>query len=87
MVNYTAYRLSEKDRLVLRTDILADFQGQRLGFKTTYFEHTLGVAHYFYDWLAFRPEVRFDYTTGAKAMDNGTKRDMFTVSADMIIRF
>jgi Putative beta-barrel porin-2, OmpL-like. bbp2 len=87
MVNYTAYRLSDKDRLTLRTDILADFQGQRLGFKTTYFEHTLGLAHYSYDWLMFRPEVRFDYTTGPKAMDNGTKRDMFTVSADMIIRF
>ena len=41
-VNYTAYKLSDKDRLVLRNDILADFQGQRLGFKTTYFEHTLG---------------------------------------------
>jgi hypothetical protein len=87
VVNYTAYKLSEKDRLVLRSDLLADFQGQRLGFKTTYFEHTLGWAHYFYDWLIFRPEVRFDYTTGAKAMDNGTKREMFSFSADMIVRF
>jgi hypothetical protein len=34
-----------------------------------------------------RPEVRFEYTSGAKAYDNGTKRDQFTVSADMIIRF
>jgi hypothetical protein len=86
-VNYTAYKLSNKDRLVFRSDILADFQGQRLGFKTTYFEHTLGWAHFFYDWLVFRPEVRFDYTSGAKAIDNGTKREMFTFSADMIVRF
>jgi hypothetical protein len=86
-VNYTAYKVSDKDRLVLRSDILADFQGQRLGFKTTYFEHTLGWAHFFYDWLVFRPEVRFDYTSGAKAIDNGTKREMFTFSADMIVRF
>ena len=50
-------------------------------------EHTLGVAHYFYNWLVFRPEVRYDYTSGLKAIDNGTKRDMFTVSADLIIRF
>ena len=87
VVNYTAYKVSDKDRLVVRSDILADFQGQRLGFKTTYFEHTLGWAHYFYDWLVFRPEVRFDYTSGAKAIDNGTKREMFTFSADMIVRF
>jgi hypothetical protein len=86
-VNYTAYKLGDKDRLVLRTDILADFQGQRLGFKTTYFEHTLGWAHYFFDWLLFRPEIRFDYTSGAKAIDNGTRREMFTFSADLIIRF
>ena len=51
------------------------------------FEHTLGVAHYFSDWLAFRPEVRLDYTLGAKAIDNGTKREIFTFSADLIIRF
>ena len=85
-VNYTAYKLGDKDRLVLRTDILDDFQGQRLGYKTTY-SSTLGVAHYFYDWLVFRPEVRLDYTSGAKALDNGTKREMFSFSADLIIRF
>jgi hypothetical protein len=47
VVNYTSYKLSDKDRITLRFDILDDFQGQRLGFKTTYFEHTLGLAHYF----------------------------------------
>jgi hypothetical protein len=31
--------------------------------------------------------VRLDYTSGAKAFDNGTKRNMFTFSADVIIRF
>jgi hypothetical protein len=55
--------------------------------RTSYFEHIVGVAHYFYDWLVFRPEVRLDYTSGAKAIDNGTKREMFTFSADLIIRF
>ncbi len=87
IVNYTAYKLGDKDRLVLRSDILNDPQGQRLGYKTTYFEHTLGWAHYFYDWLVLRPEIRFDYTSGAKAIDNGTAREMFTFSADLIIRF
>jgi hypothetical protein len=86
-VNYTAYKLGDKDRVVLRTDILDDFQGQRLGYKTTYFEHTLGWAHFFYDWLVLRPEIRFDYTSGAKAIDNGTRREMFTFSTDLIIRF
>jgi hypothetical protein len=47
VVNYTAYKVSDKDRVVVRSDILADFQGERTGFKTTYFEHTIGWAHYF----------------------------------------
>jgi hypothetical protein len=34
-----------------------------------------------------RPEIRFDYTPGANAIDNGTKREMFTFSCDAIIRF
>lgn len=31
--------------------------------------------------------VDFDYTSGAKAFDNGTEREPFTFSADAIIRF
>ena len=34
-----------------------------------------------------RPEVRFEYTNGVKAYDNGTKRNQFTFSIDMIWRF
>lgn len=59
----------------------------RLRYKTTYVEHTLGWAHFFKDWLNVWPEVRLDYTSGAKAIDNGTKRAMFTFSAHLIVRF
>ena len=57
------------------------------GSRRVYFEHTLGWNHNFTEWLLVRPEIRFDYTTGAKAYDNGTRRDQFTVSMDAIIRF
>ena len=87
IVNYTPYKLSDKSYVVLRNDSLADFEGQRTGFATSYFEHTLGYIHHVTPWLTLRPEIRFDYTTGAKAFDNGTRRDQFTVSADAIIRF
>lgn len=87
VVNYTSYKLGEKAILVGRSDILSDFQGQRTGFATTYFEHTLGYVRHITPWMIFRPEVRFDYSSGAKAYDNGTRREMFTTSADIIIRF
>jgi hypothetical protein len=87
IVNYTAYALSKKDMLVIRNDCLADFRGERTGFETTYFEHTLGWVHHFNEWLIARPEIRLDYTTGTKAFDNGTRRDQFTFSMDLIVRF
>jgi len=87
IVNHTSYKLNDKALIVLRGDILADFQGQRTGISTTYFEHTLGYIYHINSWAIFRPEVRLDYTSGAKAYDNATKRDQFTFSADLIFRF
>ncbi len=86
-VNYTSYKLSDKAVVVLRSDILADFQGQRTGYATNLLEHTLGYIYHITPWAIIRPEVRLDYSTGPKAYDNGTKRDQFTFSSDLIIRF
>ena len=87
IVNYTSYILDDKSLLVLRSDCLADFQGQRTGIPGAYFEHTLGYVRHLTSWAILRPEVRFDYTSGQKGYDNGTKRDQFTFSTDLIIRF
>jgi hypothetical protein len=87
IVNYTSYVLSNKALLVLRNDCLADFRGQRTGIPGAYFEHTLGLMYHFNSWAILRPEVRFDYTGGQKGYDNGTKRDQFTYSMDLILRF
>ena len=87
IVNYTPYKLDDKSYIVLRNDCLADFQGFRTGYATTYFEHTIGYVRHITPWMLVRPEIRLDYTDGAKAFDNGTKRDQFTVSCDVIIRF
>jgi hypothetical protein len=35
----------------------------------------------------FRSPGSLAYTSGAKAIDNGTRREMFTFPADLIIRF
>jgi Putative beta-barrel porin-2, OmpL-like. bbp2 len=87
IVNYTSYRLNDKNMIVLRSDCLADFQGERTGIPGSYFENTLGLIHHLTPWAIVRPEVRFDYTSGQRGYDNGTKRDMFTFSCDLIIRF
>ena len=46
-VNYTPYKLTDKDYIVLRNDTLVDPRGYRTGFGGTYFEHTLGWVHHF----------------------------------------
>jgi Putative beta-barrel porin-2, OmpL-like. bbp2 len=87
IVNYTSYVIDDKSLLVFRSDCLADFQGQRTGVPGAYFEHTLGYVRHLNSWALIRPEVRFDYTSGQKGYDNGTRRDQFTFSTDLIVRF
>jgi hypothetical protein len=87
IVNYTSYVLSDKALLVFRSDCLADFRGERTGIPGAYFENTLGYIRHLTSWAILRPEVRFDYTSGQKGYDNGTKRDQFTFATDLIIRF
>jgi Putative beta-barrel porin-2, OmpL-like. bbp2 len=87
IVNYTAYKTSDKSYIVLRSDCLDDPRGYRTGFPGAFFEHTLGFIYHLTPWCLTRPEVRFDYTTGQKAYDNGTRREQFTFNWDIIIRF
>ena len=87
IVNYTSYVIDDKSVLVFRSDCLADFQGQRTGIPGAYFEHTLGYIRHLSSWAILRPEVRFDYTSGQRGYDNGTRRDQFTFSTDLIVRF
>ena len=87
VVNYLEIALSKKDCLSIRNDFLDDIQGQRTGFPTTYTSHAIGWSHAFTDSLSVRPELRYDHSYEAKAYDNGTRRDQFTFSIDMIFRF
>jgi hypothetical protein len=87
VVNYTAYQTSDKSYLVFRSDVLDDPRGFRTGFAGAYFEHTLGFIYHITPWCLTRPEIRFDYTTGQKGYDNATRREQFTFSWDIIIRF
>ena len=87
IVNYTAYQTSDKSYVVLRSDCLDDPRGYRTGFPGAFFEHTLGFIYHLTPWCVTRPEIRFDYTSGQKAYDNGTRREQFTFNWDFIIRF
>lgn len=72
----------------MRNDFLNDMQGQRTGFQTVYGEHTIGWVHWFSNELLVRPEIRYDHSwSHVTPYDNGTRKDQFTASTDLIMRF
>jgi hypothetical protein len=89
IVNYFQVLLGKKDYLSIRNDYLNDPRGYRIGFRTAYTSHTLGYVHYFNPYITFRPEIRYDHAwaNGVTPFDNGTKRDQWSLSADVVFRF
>lgn len=87
-VNYFQIKLSDKDYVTIRNDVLADLKGQRSGFKTVYSSHTLGWSHWFSNELIMRPEIRYDHGwSRVTPYDNGTHGDQFAFLTDFIIKF
>ena len=89
IVNYFEIFLSAKNYLSIRNDFLNDPQGNRTGYATAFSSHTIGLAHHFNDLITVRPEIRYEtaYASDASPYDNGTRREQFTASTDLIVRF
>jgi hypothetical protein len=87
-VNYTEFKLSDRDYLTIRNDFMADTDGQRTGFVNNYSSWTVGWARYLVpNNLLLRPEVRYDRAWTRPAYNNGTRKNQFTVGVDLIFFF
>jgi hypothetical protein len=88
VVNYTAIKLSKKDFVTIRPiDWLVDIKGERTGFPTTIASWTVGLTHRFSEWLAVRPELRYEYAFSARPYDNGLRNNQKMFAIDAIVRF
>jgi hypothetical protein len=93
VAQYFNFQLNEKTSSVFRAEIFDDCDGQRTGYRGTYYAGTFGVQFKPKDWLWIRPEVRYDYNADSLPFDfqgdagAGTKRDIFTFGSDLIIRW
>jgi hypothetical protein len=89
LVNYFQILLSPKSYLSIRNDFLNDPQGNRTGYATAYSSHTVGFIYHFTPFITARPEVRYEtaYATGVIPYDNGTKKDQYSLAADVFVRF
>jgi hypothetical protein len=94
VVNYTNFKITDKDYITVRPiDFLGDPRGLRTGYATTYASWTVGWCHRFNDLCCIRPEIRYERSLmnhdGAPVTpyDNGTRQAQFTIGADIIQRF
>jgi len=84
ITNYVERQLSKKDTLSIRNEYFDDIKGQRTGYKDHYSEHMVSWNHWIGSTLVFRPELRFERAYENPAYDNGTKKNQFIASGDMI---
>lgn len=87
LVNYLEFKVLEKNFMSFRTDFLDDFNGQRTGYATAYIGWTLGLTHYFSDFLEVRPEIRYETAFKGTPYDNGTRKEQAVFVIDTVIRF
>jgi hypothetical protein len=90
LVNYTLFKVTNKDYITLRPiDFLFDPQGWRTGYATNYYSGTVGWTHRFSDLLCIRPEIRAEQSMNhlIHPYDNGTRRGQITFACDLIQRF
>jgi hypothetical protein len=89
IVNYTLFKVTNKDYICLRPiDFLLDPEGWRTGYATNYYSGTIGWCHRFSDLLCIRPEFRMERAlNSATPYDNGTKKGQITFACDLIQRF
>ena len=87
------YTVSQGVRLGMRAEWFRDDEGTRTGqlkrpgLPATFYDLTLGLSYKPHASLQIRPEVRWDWSSGARPYNDQTDRSQFTAAADLIWRF
>ncbi len=95
-LTYLNYQIDTLNNLSLRLEYFDDFQGQRTGTKTRYFETGFGWQHWFSPQIEMRPEVTFYRSFDAPAFNGNSenpvgqppnRNNALVVSSDLIWHF
>jgi Putative beta-barrel porin-2, OmpL-like. bbp2 len=87
VLNYTMFRLSGDSFFTVRNEYFDDRVGARTGFATPYSEHSIGVTWWPDKLITIRPELRYDHSYDVPACNNGTRKDQFAFTTDVIFHF
>jgi hypothetical protein len=87
VVNYTMFRISRDAFFTVRNEYMNDKVGSRTGFATQYSEHAIGITWWPDKLITIRPELRYDHSYDVPAYDNGTRKNQFAFTTDVIYHF
>ena len=87
VLNYTMFKLSDKDFLTFRNEWTKDEHGTRQGFPGNHSSNSIGLTHNFSFVFQVRPEIGYYRNWNTPAFDNGGRRDMWLYGLDMTFRF
>jgi Putative beta-barrel porin-2, OmpL-like. bbp2 len=85
--NWFLYQCNDKFTGVWRSEIFRDNNGVRTGTAGDYMEFTLGGIYKPKPYIWVRPEVRYDFTNGAKVYNDNTRSSQLTLGFDIILLF
>ena len=92
-VNYVEYQWSPRLNFTYRNGVFDDFQGQRTGYKTLYYETSLALTYWLGEMMELRPELTWEHAFDVAAYDvnNVTNADgkhsQFTFAMDAIVHY
>jgi len=87
ILNYTMFRISRDAFFTVRNEYFKDKVGSRTGFATPYSEHSIGITWWPDKLITIRPELRYDHSYDVPAYNNGTRKDQFVFTTDVIFHF
>ena len=83
--NYFMYAHTDKLTSTFRAEAFEDTDGFRTGSRGLYQEYTYGLTWKPINSLLVRPSVRYDYNVDSRPFEG--KRDLFTATIDLIVRW
>jgi hypothetical protein len=87
VLNYTMFKLTDKDFATFRNEWAKDEHGTRYGFPGNYTSNTIGLTHNFSPVFQVRPEIGYYHNWNVPAFDNGARKNMLLYGFDMTLRF
>jgi hypothetical protein len=87
LLNYTMRRMAPNTFLTFRNEFYNDSGGARTGYRTTYYEGSVGTTWWPNKLICVRPELRYDHAFKAAPYNNGTRRSQTTLACDATYHF